>query len=93
MKYQVSFTKSKTGNSAKEGQPLTITVTGAQFIVYGVYKNGFPVLVGQTNLGDDSDTFLLKRKGIILKGEAVLKVTAYDSSWQRFGWKDSFSIV
>ena len=93
MKYSVNWVQTKSGNAAKQGQVVTINVAEADFIVYGVYKDGFPVLVGQTRPGDNEDSFILKRKGIDLKGKATLKVSAYNKKGNRFGWTDEFNII
>lgn len=93
MKYSVNWIKTKAGNGAKEGSAITIKVLDADFIVYGVYKDGFPVIVGQTHKGDNEDTFLLKRKGMSLKGNLVLKTSAYSTKGIRSGWTDVFVCI
>ena len=95
MKYSVNWTKGKEGNQAREGQTVSIKCSSegpspAQ-VLFGVYQNGFPVIIGQKPGGKID--FKLSRKGMSLKGEATLKVTCYDSTWRSFGWKDGFKIV
>ena len=90
MKYSVNWTKGKKGNEAKEGDIIKIQTDG-KYLIWGVYKNNLPVIIGQVPRG--SDSFKLKRSGMSLKGPAVLKVTAYDKDWKGSGWKDAFEIV
>lgn len=90
MKYSVNWTKGKKGNEAKEGDIIKIQ-TDADYLIWGVYKNNLPVIIGQVPRGHDS--FKLKRSGMSLKGKAVLKVTGYTKDWSGSGIKDEFEIV
>jgi hypothetical protein len=91
MKYSVNWTKTNRGNAAQENQIIIITVKGSKLTLFGVFKDGAPVIVGQEN--DDSISFVLKRKGLKLKGQATLKTTAYNSTWKKSTWKDEFNII
>ena len=92
MQYFVNWTQTKEGNAAKEGSKIQIMCYGepVKSIMYGVYKDGYPVLVGQKDGGKAE--FKLIRKGIDLKGDAVLKVTCYNDKWHAYGWKDEFIV-
>jgi len=93
MKYSASFIKGKDGNAAKEGSVLSIRVDGSHFFSGAVYQNGFPVIVFQTQTGDNEVDVFLKRKDRSIKGRATLKVRAYDSQWRGAGWNDEFDII
>lgn len=83
----------KDGNAIKQGEKLQILCFGepVKSILYGIYKNGYPVIVGQKDGGKVE--FKLSRKGIDLSGDATLKVTCYNDKWQSFGWKDEFTVL
>ncbi len=93
MKYSASFSTSGKGNSIKEGDILKIKVDGAYFFSGGIYQKGFPVIAFQTVPGDNDAEILVKRKGLSLRGKAVLKVRAYDEKWRGSGWNDEFEIL
>ena len=81
-----------------EGQKVTIQVPGCRFLAYEVFSfdesgNRFIAHIGQTQLGTDSDTFVLAYQGKSLKGRAMLKVNAWDSSWQMYGFEKDFQII
>jgi len=93
MKYMVNWSKTKNGNAMKQGEKVQIICFGqpVKTIIYGIYKDGFPVIVGQKDGGKAE--FKLIRKGIDLVGKATLKVTCYNDLWQSFGWKDEFTVL
>jgi len=91
MKYKVNFLKGENGNTAKQGQLLKITIPGSKLIDFGIYKGGYPIIIGQES--SDAVSVVLKRKGLDLKGQATLKVVAYNTEWQKFSWIDEFYII
>lgn len=93
MKYSVNWIQTKNGNAAEEGSILKIKIGGAYFFSGAIYQNGFPVIPFQTLPGDDNIEVLIKRKGISLKGQATLKVRAFDKNWRGSGWNDDFDII
>ena len=93
MKYSASFIKSNSGNAAKEGTILAIRVDGAHFFSGAIYQDGFPIIAFQTQPGSNEADVLLKRKDKSIKGKAILKVRAYDSTWRGAGWNDEFQII
>lgn len=93
MKYNVNFEQTKNGNSIKENSIMKIKIDGAHFISGGIYQNNFPVVMFQTQAGDNDAELLVRRKDKSLKGKAVLKIKAFDSEWREFGWTDEFLII
>ena len=92
MKFSTNFVKHGSTHGISEGSVLNVKVDGAHFISGGIYQNGFPVVIFQTQPGDSEADIIVKRKDKSLKGTAVLKVRAYDDSWKGSGWNDTFEI-
>ena len=92
MKYSTNFVKKGNTHGISEGDVLTITVEGANFLSGGIYQKGSPMISFQTEPGDNSVDVLVKRKGTSIKGKSVLKVRAYDEAWRGQGWNDTFEI-
>ena len=93
MKYSANFITSNNGNAAREGSVLSVRVDGAHFFSGAVYQNGFPIIAFQTEAGSNEVDIFLKRKDKSIKGKAILKVRAYDSTWRGAGWNDEFQII
>lgn len=93
MKYAANFKKGNKGNFISEGDILSINIDGAYFFSGGIYKDGFPVLAFQTKPGDKKLDLRIKRDGLSLKGNATLKIKAFDKEWKGEGWSDDFIIT
>ena len=91
MKFIINWTKSSKGNSFVEGDVLKIHAAGASHISGAIYRNGSPVLA-IFGMGENAK-IMVKRKGMNLKGMAVLKLRAFDSKHRGFGIDDAFSII
>ena len=87
----MNWVKTSHGNAIDEGTILKINAKGASHISGAIYQKGFPVLA-IFGMGENAK-ILLKRKGLNLKGQAVLKLRAFDSKHRGFGIDDAFFIV
>ena len=81
-----------------QGQNVTIQCPGCRFLAYEIFTydnegNRFIAHIGQTQIGKDNDSFILAYAGKDLKGPATLKLNAWDSSWQMFGFEKDFQII
>ena len=91
MKFIINWTKSTRGNSFVEGDILKVHAAGASHISGAIYKNGLPVLA--IFWSGENAKIKVQRKGMNLKGMAVLKLRAFDSKHRGFGIDDAFSII
>ena len=87
----MNWVKTAKGNAAIEGTVLKINAKGASHISGAIYQKGFPVLA-IFGMGENAK-ILLKRKGLNLKGQAVLKLRAFDKNHRGFGIDDAFFII
>lgn len=91
MKFIINWIKTPQGNGINEGDLLTIYAAGASHISGAIYKNGFPVLA-IFGMGERAK-IKVQRKGLNLKGQAVLKLRAFDKKHRGFGIDDAFIIL
>ena len=92
--FNVPWVETSSGVALQEStQPITLSADGARCILFGVYQNGFPVIIGQSQDGHNTINLVLKRAGKSLKGKATLKITAYDQSWASYGFQKDFNII
>lgn len=91
MKFDINWIKTSTGNGINEGTILRIQAKGAAHISGAIYKKGLPVLA-IFGMGENAK-ILIKRKGMNLKGQCVLKIRAFDTKHRGFGLDDAFSII
>lgn len=91
MKFIINWIKTSNGNGIAEGDTLKVHAKGASHISGAIYKNGSPVLA-IFGMGEHAK-ILVKRKGMNLKGQCVLKLRAFDSKHRGFGIDDAFSII
>ena len=91
MKFIMNCIKTTSGNGIAEGDTLRINAKGASHISGAIYRKGFPVLA-IFGMGENAK-ILVKRKGMSLKGQCVLKLRAFDSKHRGFGIDDAFSII
>ena len=91
MKFTMNWVKTPNGNGIAEGSTLKINAAGASHISGAIYKKGFPVLA-IFGMGENAKV-LVKRKGMNLKGQCVLKLRAFDSKHRGFGIDDAFIII
>ena len=87
----MNWIKTPNGNGIREGETLRINAKGASHISGAIYQKGFPVLA-IFGMGENAK-ILVKRKGLNLKGQAVLKLRASDSKHRGFGIDDAFNII
>ena len=87
----MNWIKTPNGNGIKEGDTLKVTAQGASHISGAIYRKGFPVLA-IFGMGNSAKIKVL-RKGLSLKGPAVLKLRAFDSKHRGFGIDDAFIII
>ena len=87
----MNWVKTPNGNAINEGDMLTIHAAGASHISGAIYQKGFPVLA-IFGAGERAK-ILVKRKGLNLKGQAVLKLRAFDKKYRGFGIDDAFIIL
>lgn len=92
MKILVNWFKTKQGNAINEGDTLRITAKGASHISGAIYKNGLPVLA-IFGYGESIKPIKVARKGRNLKGNALLKVRAFDKYGRGYGIDDVFIIL
>ena len=87
----MNWVKTPNGNGINEGDLLTIHAAGAAHISGAIYQKGFPVLA---IFGDGERAKIkVQRKGLNLKGQAVLKLRAFDKKHRGFGIDDAFLIL
>ena len=91
MKFIVNWVKTPQGNGINEGDILKVHAAGASHISGAIYRKGFPVLAIFGN--GENAKILIKRKGLSLKGQAVLKLRAFDTKHRGFGVDDAFIIL
>lgn len=93
MHFNIPWIDTGNGVGLKEGDTITISADGARDILFGIYKDGFPVIIGQAQDGQNHISFVLKRSDRSLKGPAVLKITAYGQQWSANGFQSNFQII
>ena len=91
MKFIMNWIKTPNGNGINEGDTLTIYAAGAAHISGAIYQKGFPVLA-IFGAGERAK-IKVQRKGLNLKGTAVLKLRAFDKKHRGFGIDDAFLIL
>ena len=87
----MNWDKTPHGNAIIEGNTLKINAKGAAHISGAIYQKGFPVLA-IFGMGENAK-ILVKRKGKNLKGQAVLKLRAFDKNHKGYGIDDAFNII
>lgn len=91
MKFIINWVKTPTGNGIKEDSILRINAKGAAHISGAIYQKGFPILA-IFGKGDHAE-IKVSRKGMNLKGMAILKISAFDKQHKGYKVTDGFVII
>ena len=93
--FQVPWVETSSGVALQEGEKVTFTVPGVKSVAFGIYPSGSnaPIIIGQSQVGVDHVTTVIKRADKSIKGKAVLKINAVLQNNTQSTFEKEFTII